>query len=174
MKSKAIIEELPLEHHVRPRFKVEISVSLGELCNRVTDKLAEKEACCEGYLKHGFGTIALPTADQHYWSPQLTLTVEELEGKTILRGLYAPRPAVWTMFVFFYSFIGFLILVVTIMGLSFYSLDKPATILWAIPLLFLILGSLYFVSRKGQEKGKDQLLTLHHFIEGCVEQKITS
>lgn len=167
-------EELPLEHHVRPRFKIEISLSSEELCTVVKEQLVKPDTYCEGYFKHGFGTIMLPVIQQHYWSPQLTLTTEELDGKTILRGLYAPRPNVWTMFVFFYSFIAFVILIVTIIGLSFWSLDKSAAILWLVPFLFLLLGSLYFVSRKGQEKGKYQLLTLHHFIENCVGQKIIS
>ena len=45
----------------------------------------------------------------HYWSPQLNFRIEtdELDAdSTIVAGLIGPRPAVWTMFMFIYFFVG--------------------------------------------------------------------
>jgi len=95
----------------------------------------------------------------------LQISFEDTEEGTLMRGLYGPRASVWTMFVFFYSLIGFAIIVVSIVGMSFLSLKKPATILWAIPILILVFLSLYLVSYSGKKMGYDQMVILHCFIE---------
>jgi cytochrome c-type biogenesis protein CcmH/NrfF len=44
-------------------------------------------------------------------------------------------------------------------------LGKSTTILWVVPLLVIVFGSLYFVAYSGQKLGYDQMVTLHHFLE---------
>ena len=110
----------------------------------------------------------LPVDQQHYWSPRLTISMEETEDGTIIRGLYGPRPAVWTMFVFFYALIALAIMVVGTIGLSRLSLDKPGTVLWWIPVLVVIFLSLYLVSYFGQKWSGDQMVVLHEFFEESV------
>ncbi len=110
--------------------------------------------------------------EQHYWSLQLQISFEETENGTMMRGLYGPRPAVWTMFVFFYAVIGFAVLIVSMLGLSFLTMDKPVTILWAVPVLVIVFFSLYLVAYSGKKMGYEQLVILHQFIEGCTEMDI--
>jgi len=123
-------------------------------------------------VKHGYGNLSLPTVEQHYWSPQLSLTLEKTETGTEIRGLYGPRPAVWTMFVFFYSFLGFAILIISIVGLTNLSLDKSANILWFVPALIIVFLTLYLVSYSGQKLGYKQIETLHEFIEKSTGLRI--
>ena len=111
------------------------------------------------------GTITLPEDQRHYWSPQLSLSFEEEQDTTIVRGLFGPRPTVWGLFVFFYSVIGIGILIIATIGLSKLSLDKPADILWWVPVLTLIFLSLYLVSFFGQKVGRKQMITLYRFFE---------
>ena len=95
-------------YRVRPRFKIETPLKVETLTQRIALALDKEDAPCKGRINStGFGSIMLPVDQQHYWSPRLTISMEETEDGTIIRGLYGPRPAVWTMFVFFYSFIGF-------------------------------------------------------------------
>ncbi|MEP2669453.1 MAG: hypothetical protein ABJH04_10685 [Cyclobacteriaceae bacterium] len=153
---------------VRPRFKMETLYTSEQLLHRLKEALNKEDAPCTGQVHSQYATIYIPHKDQHYWSPQLTLTLEETENGSILRGLYGPRPVVWTMFIFFYSLIGVAILFIGVMGLSYYSLGKPTTLLWLIPILAVVFLTLWLVAYFGQKLGHDQMVILHEFIEKSV------
>ena len=156
-------------NRIRPRFKIETSDAPNVLLDKIRSAL-KKDSSCIGQIVTGYANLSLPKEEQHYWSPQLSLTIEESEGGegSILRGLYGPRPAVWTMFAFFYSFIGFAILIVAMIGASFITIGRPAHILWLVPILIVVFLSLFLVARYGKKLGRDQMRTLHHFIEDCT------
>ncbi|MEQ8525643.1 hypothetical protein [Gracilimonas sp.] len=157
---------------IRPRIKVQTSLSPDDINQRIRALLSSEKATCEGQTIKGFATIYPPQKDQHFWSPQLTITVDELEEGTLVRGLYGPKPSVWTMFVFFYSAIGFATMIILMVGLSLWSLGNPADILWFVPGLIILLLSLYLVAYSGQKLGHKQMGILHRFIEECLEVKI--
>ena len=157
-------EYLP-HYRVRPRFKMETNYPIDHWEDKIKSGLLKEDATCNGKVSPGFVTLSLPIEEQHYWSPQLTVSIEETENGSILRGLYAPRPTVWTMFVFFYSIIGFTIMAIGVIGLSNLSLNKPGSILWYIPGLVLIFISLYLVAFFGQRMARNQMITLHQFLE---------
>ena len=157
---------------VRPRIRLESELSSGEITYRIRTKLREGICPCKGQVTAHFATIYPPPEEQHYWSPQLTITLEEKDDKTLIRGLYGPRPAVWTMFVFFYSVIGFATVIISMVGLSYWTLDMPAGILWLVPALVLLFLSLYLVAYFGQKFGHNQLTRVHRFLENCLEQEI--
>ena len=154
-------------NHIRPRFKIESPDTPDMVLDKIRQHLKEDTSCI-GQTVSGFATLSLPQEEQHYWSPQLSITIEEHEQGSLLRGLYGPRPAVWTMFAFFYSFIGFAILMVTMVGASFLTIGRPGTILWLIPVLVAIFLSLFLVANYGKKLGRDQMRTLHTFIESCT------
>ncbi len=157
---------------IRPRFKTHSEKRSEEIVSAIRTHLSTDGSKCEGKTTAHFATIYPLQEDQHYWSPQLTITIEEEENGSLIRGLYGPKPSVWTMFVFFYSFIGFAILIVSMIGLSFLTLDQSATILWLIPVLVFIFMSLYLVAYTGQKLGHKQMSGLHRFMEKCLSQEI--
>ncbi|NND76617.1 MAG: hypothetical protein HKN39_00340 [Flavobacteriales bacterium] len=159
-------------YKVRPRFRIETDLEEKDLAEKIKACLRNEDAPVKGEIEHGHAIISLPIEEQHYWSPQLSLSLEKTEEGCILRGLFGPRPVVWTMFVFFYAIIGFAILIIGIIGGSFLSLGKPADILWAIPVLLIIFLSLYLVSFFGKKLGEEQMVTLHKFIENCTGLEI--
>ena len=166
-------EEQQLQvRRVRPRFHVYTPYSAEEVLERIRIGLADSNAPCKGRLIAGHATLFLPIEEQHYWSPQLSLSVEDDADGSLLRGLYGPRPAVWTMFVFFYSLIGVAILFVAIFGFSYKALDGNAGILWLLPVLVLIFLTLYLVAYFGKRLGHDQIEILHHFTEKCIDTHI--
>ena len=158
-------EEHLVGYDIRPRFKIETDLSLDELTAKIQAGLDYENAACVGHVYPGYAKFYLPQEERHYWSPQLNLTFENVDDTTVLRGLYGPRPAVWTMFIFFYSIIAFAAVIILIIGLSYWTLNKPPTILWLFPVLMVIFGSIYFVAYSGQKLGRDQMVTLHHFLE---------
>ncbi len=157
---------------VRPRIRLESELSSDEITSRIRNKLREGVCPCKGQVTAHFATIYPPPEEQHYWSPQLTITLEEQDNKTLIRGLYGPRPAVWTMFVFFYSIIGFVAIIVSMIGLSYWTLGLQSDILWLVPVMIFIFLSLYLVAYFGQKFGHKQLTRIHRFLEDCLEQEI--
>lgn len=159
---------------IRPRFEAELPMTQATIVQKIKKGFAHPETLCVGLVTPGFANIKIPEKGRHYWSPQLSVMMEDLEGKdgTLLRGLYGPAPAVWTMFVFFYALIGFALVVVAIIGFSRLSLDMPAPILWWLPILAIVLLSLYLVSFFGQKLGHDQMEQLHTFLEESLGLEI--
>lgn len=157
---------------IRPRIHVESPFDRTEINNRIKEKLSSGSCSCEGKTTLGYATIFPAVTEQHYWSPQLTITIEDLDEGSLVRGLYGPRPSVWTMFVFFYSAIGFLTMITLMVGLSYWTIGTPSKILWFVPILILLFLSLYLVAYFGQKMGHKQMGNLHSFIEECLDQKI--
>ena len=155
---------------IRPRFQADLPMKQSTIVSKIKKGFSQPDATCVGVATEGFASIKIPVNDRHYWSPQLSLTLEEQEEKngTNIYGLYGPAPAVWTMFVFFYALIGFAIAVILVVGLSRISLDMDAPILWWIPVLLIILLSIYLVSFFGQKIGHGQMETLHTFLENSL------
>jgi hypothetical protein len=165
----SIPEHPAASYKVRPRFKIETHYSVEELKRKLQEGLQQEHATCIGLVNPGYVTLYIPRKDQHYWSPQLNLTFEETEKGCVLRGLYSPRPAVWTMFVFFYAIIALAVLFIGVLGLSYRMLDKSAAILWLVPVLIVIFLSLYLVAFFGQKLGEKQMIILHDFTVQCTE-----
>jgi hypothetical protein len=154
------------ENKIRPRFKLETDSTIEDITDRIKQSVNAEEATCIARMRHGFIVLYVRPEDQHYWSPQLTLNIENLEnGKTQIRGLYGPRPTVWTMFVFFYALVGLAILVIGTLGLSYLYLKKSSTILWAVPVLTTVFLSLYYVSSRGKKLGHNQMMVLEDFLK---------
>ena len=156
------------EYHVRPRFQVEVPDDLETITSRIRTGLKQDDAPCQGKINKDFVTLQLHPEEQHFWSPQLTLSIEKTPEGSLLRGLYGPRPTVWTMFVFFYTAIGFSALIILIVGLTNRMFDEPSNILWWIPVLLVVFVSLYWVAWQGQKLSHDQMVKLHRFLEDTV------
>lgn len=157
---------------IRPRFKIKTPFPEMEIEEKLRTSLKKGNVLIVGRVNSGYATFYLPFEEQHYWSPQLNLTFENEEDSCLIRGMYGPRPAVWTMFIFFYSLIAFAILFISIIGFSNYSLDKSAMILWLVPVLMLIFLSLWLVAYFGQKLGHEQMVILHEFIEDSLGVEI--
>lgn len=157
-----------VDYQLKPRFKLISQCSVQELETKLNSALKKREFHCIGKIQYGYGTISIIKKEQHFWSPQLSISLEKTEEGTEIRGHYGPKPSVWTLFVFFYSTIALLTLLITMIGFSRLFLGKPSDILWFSPLLVLVFFSLYAVSRLGKNWGKSQLITLHHFFKTAI------
>ncbi len=162
-------EHLPA-YKVRPRFQVATSYSLEELVEKIQSGLDKEDAPCKGWVHmSGYGKLLIHKEDQHYWSPQLSLTLEEAGKGSLIRGVYGPREAVWTMFMFIYFVIAFAAVIISIIGMSNLFLGKPGLILWLVPFLILTFLTLFLVAFIGQRLGRDQMVTLHNFLEETTD-----
>lgn len=157
---------------IRPRIRIEAEESPEQLYRSIKEQLAKPDIECEGQVLPGFATFYPKESDQHYWSPQLTIHFEKSEKGSLIRGLYGPKPSVWTMFMFFYSFIGFVTMIAAMVSLSYWSLGEQSLIFWSVPILILTFLSLFLVAYLGQKFGHQQIVSIHRFLEECVREKV--
>ncbi|MBG7630853.1 MAG: GTP-binding protein, partial [Bacteroidetes bacterium] len=99
--------------HLRPRFKMDFKESQQNLISKFESNLKNGDCKYCSKIVDGHIVIDVPVAENHFWSPQLNIEIEKIEeGKTIVKGLFGPKPQVWTLFMFFHfavavAFIGF-------------------------------------------------------------------
>lgn len=149
---------------IRPRFKVWVNATLAEVQQHIERDLRKPESECNGVFTHGHFYIKLPQKDRHFWSPQLNLSLEPSEGGTLIRGLYGPNPTLWVMFTFFYGISSVLILFISIVGLSNWSLGINSSILWIVPFLVSAVVGVYIFNLVGRGVAAKQMVILQRFL----------
>lgn len=157
---------------IRPRFKEELAWTTKEFKDLIQTALDENQEF-SGLVTERYCNILIRPEERHYWSPQLTLTLELNPEKNLeVRGLYGPKPSVWAVFFMSYAALGLLSLFAGVYGLSQIMLDKAAPILWAIPAMGLIALILYLVAQAGQKVGAEQMFRIHHFYETVIKHRV--
>ena len=154
---------------VRPRFRKNVTDTPEMVSAKIKSALEYEDETCSGTIVKNYVVLKIPTSQQHYWSPQLTLELESIKNGTLIRGLYGPKPGVWTMFVFFYSSIGFLTLMGLIFGLSQMMLKMDPYGLWSVLIGGVLLIGLFVVSKIGQGLGMNQMLQLKDFLDNSLK-----
>ena len=120
------------------------------------------------YDKHV--TISVPPEEEWFWSPQLSLDLQSHNGGTRVRGVYGPRPSVWTMFMAMYAIAGFTGFIGGIVGLTQWSLGMDAMWLWSIPAAVVLAVFTYALALVGQWLSRDQIDALQAYTERALNE----
>jgi hypothetical protein len=150
---------------VRLRFKKLVPETPEQITDEVKNLLVENKLKIVGRITHNDVRIRIAEKDRHFWSPQLSLHMEETGEGTEVRGLYGPKPDIWLGYMFIYFFLGFVTMVISVVGFSRYNLGLSSYILWAIPFILGGVFVLWFTSRAGQKLGKPETELIHGIIE---------
>lgn len=152
--------------HLRPRFKMNFEESQQEIISKFRENLNDGNCKYCSKIVDGHIVIDVPKDENHFWSPQLNIEIESVENsKTIVKGLFGPKPQVWTLFMFFHfavaiAFIGFGIVAYVQWTLKTdYSL--ALTIVLALPIVWF---GMYFLGRIGKKTGHQQMDELYKFM----------
>jgi len=154
---------------LRPRFKEKVQLRSNEIKTRIRNSLEKNGEKWLGKIVDDHIILRIPENQQHFWSPQLTLELEDQNDETLIRGLFGPKPGVWTMFVFFYSSVGFLTLMGLIFGLSQMMLKMDAYGLWSLPVGSSILFGLFILSKLGQRLSREQMYQLNSLLMDALK-----
>lgn len=157
---------------IRPRFKETVVGTTKDYLASIKEAIDHNKEFT-GLVSEQYCVIKICLEERHYWSPQLTLTLEETsEGNLEIRGLYGPKPSVWAVFFMSYAALGVLSLFAGVFGLSQIMLEKPAPILWAIPIMGTVALALYLIAQGGQKVGAEQMFRIHHFYEQVIKHRV--
>ncbi|MCH3884130.1 GTP-binding protein [Tenacibaculum aquimarinum] len=155
---------------LRPRFSIDCERNVSDVLQTITSNLKETNHNFITKISDSHVIIDVPQKEAHFWSPQLHFRVEEEQGVTKIKGLFGPKPSVWTLFMFVHffvatAFIGFAIL--------FYVKNKldenvvfPVVMLVVLPIIWFLL---YFLGQIGKETGKNQMNDLKQFMYKLLE-----
>lgn len=161
-----MIEERNSELHLRPRFKLHFDESQEKLITKFQNNVnnANCNYCVKVTDLHI--VIDIPEKENHFWSPQLNIEIEKVEeNKSLVKGLFGPKPQVWTFFMFIHfamaiAFIGFSIMAYVKWTLK--SDYKMALIItFILPILWILM---YFLGSLGKKRGHKQMDELHGFM----------
>ena len=133
---------------IRPRFKLKIPLPPEEALKHVESKLYNDKTV-SGERSDRLLFLRTPSWQQHYWSPEMTVRIEQEEytDYTTVSCLVGPRQTVWALWAFIYS----AILLVVVFGGSFgmvqYNQQGSSPWIWVIPVGLVLLSSAFIASK---------------------------
>lgn len=158
--------------HIRPRFQFTIPFTEQEVLERITGLMEESKNEIVGVVANKHIILDIPIGERHYWSPQLNFRVEpdiEDPGKTVIKGLVGPRPAVWSMFMFIYFFVGTIGFFIAMFGFSKWSLGEYSNLVLALPIAIAFMLTAYLSGKYGERLGHDQVEILKQFVRDALQ-----
>ena len=162
--------ELPNDIVLRPRFKFDLATANEKLLKAFEDtKNSQSDFIVSRIDDHVF--IKFPKREQHFWSPQLHLEINEKdEQSATVHGLFGPNPSVWTMFMFFHFIVAGLFIAFGIWAYTNATLGTSYAIQLFLALFMVLLWFvLYIGGRLGKTKGKPEMYQLHAFMEETLK-----
>lgn len=150
---------------IRPRFSLKIGCNPEHALESI-GKAIDKDPTISGECANSYAFVRIPKKDQHYWSPEMSVRIEEEEfSKNIeVHCLIGPKQSVWALWAFVYTTFAVLGLFGGIYGWVLYRQGDGAGWLWSIPISLLLIGTAFIAAKFGQKKGRDQMLHLVSFV----------
>jgi len=158
--------------HIRPRFQFTVPFAEQEVLLRIAGLMEESKNHIVGVVLDKHIILDIPEATRHYWSPQLNFRVEsdsENPAQTVVKGLVGPRPAVWSMFMFIYFFVGTIGFFIAMFGFSKWSLGEYSNLVLALPIAIIFMLTAYLSGKYGERLGKDQIEILKQFVRDALQ-----
>ena len=143
---------------MRPTFSVELPLSADEAIDRI-----RTEVDVSNFNTMSAGRSAefrVPESERRFWSPYLSIQVQDTADGCVLRGRFSPRPEIWTMFIFVYFVMTFAIFFGAAFGYVQWTLDYSAWGFLAVPIGILVIALLHVASLVGQRLSSDQTVQL--------------
>lgn len=156
---------------LKPRFQIEFEMNsevlLGEIKKNLSEVSKYRTKLVDNHL-----VIDVPDKENHFWSPQLHIEIEDVTDLTSkVNGLFGPKPQVWTLFMFLHFFVATAFLIFGIIAYSNWSLNKssilPIVMLVVLPIVWVLL---YFVGTIGKSTGKKQMDELKDFTKKLLKE----
>ena len=159
---------------IRPRFKIEIKMPKYELITRISEEIKSCNGRCDINLLRNHIIFKIPEDMQHFWSPELSIEIEESEEKSVLHCILGPRSAIWTLFATFYGLSLFAGLIGIVIGFSQWSIGNYPYGFWLVPASVILIALAYLIAITGQKLSYNEMLFLRRKLERAIysENKI--
>ncbi|MGI9527562.1 MAG: hypothetical protein ACR2MS_10680 [Weeksellaceae bacterium] len=159
----------------RPRFKIKTNLSREEIKMRLARQFHLQKTVLGGYIGDELSVIYLRNEKDKFWTPQLQIRTEVDEVSkdiTYIRGLFGPKPAIWTFFIFLYTLGGTIFGFFAMIWFVQLRLNVASNlIIWAWIGLAIILGT-YMAALIGRRMAKRHMKVLKDFMEKVVNDEL--
>ena len=152
---------------LKPRFKIERLEDKAIIIEKFNAKFAHGGSRFLGKIVGHHIIIDVPKSEEHFWSPQLHLEVEDKENEgTIIKGLYGPKPQIWSLFMFIHFGVALTFMIFLVLAYTRWSLEQDygfaLTMCVIMPVLWFVL---YFFGRIGRKKGAVQMHQIDTYLK---------
>lgn len=159
-------EQKSSDIYLRPRFKMEFEENRQNLISKFKDISKNKTSNFGIVISDGHVIIDIPAEENHFWSPQLSIEIEVIDEKSsAVKGLFGPKPQVWTLFMFIHFAMAFAFIGFSIMAFVKWTLksdyETALMITLTLPILWVLM---YFLGTIGKKSGNKQMDELHGFM----------
>lgn len=141
-------------------------MGLPEVIQHFHDTVSSAQ--CRGAITRD--QVCLTMEEQHIWSPQLAMTLREVQpGQTLIHGRFGPQPHLWTFIVALYAVCAFSGIAALMLAWSQMLVGSSPTgfAILAVAGLFALAG--YLSSAVGQRLGAQQMHELHELLHRSLE-----
>lgn len=165
----------------RPSFAVELPLPSHEAIERLGAALAAGRLPLRRTRVPGGGrdarprdsdslVLTIPAAEQHFWSPWLTIDLSPRGDGTHLFARFSPHPSVWTGFAFGYLGLGLVLLVSLVIAASSALVPDSgqAWALWVSLGAALAMAGMWWASQLGQRLAHGQMEELRQALDRAI------
>jgi len=159
---------------MRPKFLLEIPVPAEEAVARIRQGLDTPELRESTMAAGQYCEFLVDRSERRIWSPRLSVRVEDAPAGASLNGRFAPRPDVWTGFMFVYFLAWFAVAFGATLGYVQQASDERAWGFWAVPAGLLIIVGIHIASYVGQRLAEDQMRELRGRLDSVLSRQFGS
>jgi hypothetical protein len=153
---------------IRPDFELPCSDDTQVVMSRLRSRLAECPLCT-GVSVGRHVELFVPENERRIWSPWLSVSVEDSQHGSMLRGRFGPHPHIWTWYLFCAFGLGFSVLVGLTLGYAQWAIESTPWALLLVPASLLAAAALYSLSLLGQRLSAEHIDRLRHALEVLIE-----
>ena len=157
---------------LRPQFSIHLPGVVDEVRQQLAEDLKKHGEKFDVKSFPGYLSLRVPEAEQHYWSPQLQISLDAAEGQTSLAGIYGPNTNMWASFLYGYFIVGSVGLFSGLLGACQLCIGDSPWGLWIFAAMVAAALGLYFSAQMGQKLGARQTFELHQVVESAVGRTI--
>lgn len=160
------------ELFLRPRFSIDFEESQQEILHKFQTALKDSSYVHDSKIVAEHIFIDIPKEENHFWSPQLHLEILTTKKNTsIVKGLFGPKPQVWTLFMFIHFIVAAAFIVFSILFYTKWRLHSsyvfPLVMVVVLPIFWAVL---YFLGKEGKSTGNEQMEELYAFMLEVLEK----
>jgi uncharacterized integral membrane protein len=150
---------------MRPRFELQLPVTREAWLDALRSALQNDAQSLRGQVFRKHAVVQMRDTERTFWSPYLSLEVEDEPDGSAVRGRFSPHPNVWTMFMAIYI----LLAIVALGGLSYgmvqYTLGQSPWSFLIAPAAVALFGFVYGATLIGQGLGAEQMYTMRSLVD---------
>lgn len=154
---------------IRPKCKLDSVIEPESVINEI-NRLLPTTDNIEGKVVDNYIYLKIPQKDQHYWSPEMRVSIKESETGSTITSLVGPNGKVWATFMVFYGLAVMLLIFGGSLGISQWLLNIDSFWIWSIPISIVLYVAIIAAAKYGQRLGKEQHLVLRYFLDEAIAQ----